>query len=203
MKVRALTLCLAMMGFGTAHAASVSYFLDQSNVLPDGVNYLKVTIDDEGLAGAINFSVDALDAAFNPSSNFGIQAFAFNGGTLLDLDGDITLPIGWKLKGEKNVSEFGEFDNVLKGKGNKRKDPLSFSVMVDGDDISTYTTPNEDGFLFAARVAGFTSEGRYCAPTSGWFAGGNPAPVPVPAAMWLMGSGLLGLVGVARRRNKT
>jgi hypothetical protein len=26
------------------------------------------------------------------------------------------------------------------------------------------------------------------------------APVPVPAAVWLFGSGLLGLIGVARRR---
>ncbi|BAZ94969.1 hypothetical protein TspCOW1_32210 [Thiohalobacter sp. COW1] len=29
---------------------------------------------------------------------------------------------------------------------------------------------------------------------------GTTAPVPVPAAVWLFGSGLLGLVGVARRR---
>ena len=28
-------------------------------------------------------------------------------------------------------------------------------------------------------------------------------PVPVPAAVWLFGSGLLGLIGVARRRNAT
>ena len=29
-----------------------------------------------------------------------------------------------------------------------------------------------------------------------------PEPIPVPAAVWLMGSGLLGLVGVGRRRRK-
>jgi hypothetical protein len=29
-----------------------------------------------------------------------------------------------------------------------------------------------------------------------------PVPVPVPAAMWLFGSGLLGLFGVAKRRNR-
>ena len=31
---------------------------------------------------------------------------------------------------------------------------------------------------------------------------GTYAVVPVPAATWLMGSGLIGLVGVARRRRK-
>ena len=32
---------------------------------------------------------------------------------------------------------------------------------------------------------------------------GNLSQVPVPAAVWLMGSGLVGLVGVARRRRKS
>jgi hypothetical protein len=32
--------------------------------------------------------------------------------------------------------------------------------------------------------------------------GGGPAPIPVPAAAWLFGSGLMGMVGVARRRRR-
>ena len=35
---------------------------------------------------------------------------------------------------------------------------------------------------------------------SGQFAAYSPAPVPIPAAAWLLGSGLIGLVGIARKR---
>jgi hypothetical protein len=31
----------------------------------------------------------------------------------------------------------------------------------------------------------------------------NPAPVPLPAAAWLLGSGLIGLAGIGRRRRGT
>lgn len=41
---------------------------------------------------------------------------------------------------------------------------------------------------------------RWIALSEVTFDGTASAPVPVPAAMWLLGSGLLGLVGVARRK---
>jgi len=31
----------------------------------------------------------------------------------------------------------------------------------------------------------------------------STAPVPVPAAIWLMGSGLMGLFGFSRKKSKT
>jgi len=44
--------------------------------------------------------------------------------------------------------------------------------------------------------------GPFDGNTGSWFLQGSvqPSAIPVPAAAWLMGSGLLGLVGVARRR---
>ena len=53
------------------------------------------------------------------------------------------------------------------------------------------------GEFFAAHIAGFdeTTNGV----TSAQFAG-STSVVPVPAALWLFGSGLLGLVAVSRRK---
>lgn len=39
--------------------------------------------------------------------------------------------------------------------------------------------------------------------TAGTLTYANPAAVPVPAAVWLLGSGLIGLVGVARRKKES
>ncbi len=49
----------AMAAATSTHAASVSYVLNQSNTLADGVPYLQVTIAD-GANGAIDFTVQVL-----------------------------------------------------------------------------------------------------------------------------------------------
>jgi hypothetical protein len=195
----ALAMGITMVGM--TQAASVSYFLDQVNdpALADGVNYLMVTVDDEGAAGAINFTVEAL-GVLGEDSNFGIQTFGFNGDALGS--SNLTLPGGWTFSNDQNISVFGNFTNYLQGTGDSRQDPLAFSIVgVDGDVISDYLSEGAGGMLFATHLAGFTEVNGI---TSAHFAGNTdglvpPSAVPLPAAVWLLGSGLVGL-GVTGRR---
>jgi len=199
-----------------AQAASVSYFLDQSNRLADGTDYLKVTIDDNGAPGAINFTLQTLAPLSGQAcDNFGILKFGFNGSEL-DKNNITGLPDGWKLKNDKKMDGFGKFENVLVGKKWTSQDPLTFSIVgIDGDSIFSYATSHDgsDGLFFSAFVGGIESnkhgkwhdkwrddDGCRRCTKGAYFGGGEPAPVPVPQAVWLFGSGLLGLIGVARRK---
>lgn len=203
---------LWLFAAGAAQAASVSYYLDQSSRLPDGTNYLKVTVDDEGAPGAINFHVQALDPVTGLAcDNSGFLKFAFNGDDL-GKSNILGLPDGWKLKHDKKMGEFGKYENVLVGKKWNAQDPLSFSIVgVGGDSIYSYATSHDadDGLFFATFFRGLEKNkhgqwhGDYChrCTKGAYFSGsGDVAPVPVPGAVWLFGSGLAGLIGLASRR---
>lgn len=200
-----------------ANAASVTYLLDQSNIapLPDGNSYLTVTIDDEGGIGAagdsiITFTVQTVSGAFTPIPGaFGIQSFGF-----ADIGGFITgdspssqwiLPTGWSGNlppPQNNEDGFGRFDlSVSTAGAADRQDPLVFSLDVLGDSIANYVelstnSTGEGNVFFAAHVAGFETSDPLV--TSGFF--GGSTPVPLPAAAWLFGSGLVGVFGIGRRR---
>ena len=191
-----------------ADAASVSYLLDQSNVLPNGVDYLQVTIDDQGAPGNINFTVTPL-SSLQAGSHFGIQKFAFNGAGLSRANILFTgaSSSGWSVSKNKNVSEFGSFGTLLAGKGQHRADPLTFSITgIAGDSIDSYTVLSTGGnsVLLSAHVAGLGN--RHL--RSGYFGGSTnmvtpSSVVPLPAAASLFGTGLIGLLGVAMRKSKT
>lgn len=166
LKTATLTgLCASLMLSASAQAASLSFYLDQSNVLADGSNYLRVDVAD-GADGAIDFTVQVLGPLTGiAAKNFGIQSFAFNvvpGGDAeaMDITG---LPKGWKAVNDRRMDGFGRFDIKLRGKGNARLETLTFSITgIDGDRpedyaiLSTGKSPQGHEF-FAARVAGFES----------------------------------------------
>lgn len=200
---------LALAAASQVQAASVSYYLDQSNDLPDGINYAQVTISDSTTTvGDIDFSVAVLSSAFTVTDpvtqNFGMQNFSFNynnslavsTGNIVNID-----PSTWTISQDANAGGgFGKFDFQLSGLGSSRTELLSFSINgVSGDTVNDYalgyTGNPSSGEFFAAHIAGFDETNGV---TSAQFAGSTP--VPVPAAIWLFGSGLLGLIGVVRRR---
>lgn len=191
-------------------AASVSYYLDQSNentLLPDGTNYLKVTISDVG--NDVAFLVETLPPlSGNAGINYGIQGFGFNTSQTLTSVNFIGMPSGWNVNLGMNLDGFGNFNFVERGTGNTRVDPLAFSITgITGDSPMSYVllstgTAGQGNVFFAAHVAGFNDVDPGTGVITSAYFGGSTL-VPLPTAIWLFSGGLLGLGALARRHKQT
>lgn len=210
---------------GTSQAASISYFLDQSDKLADGTNYLEVTISD-GADGAIDFTVTALQPLLDlaAETGFGITKFAFN--VLPDIkvqrkNVDFTsLPSGWVYGQQQDMDGFGRYDRRLRVTSSKTPltPSISFSIVgIDFDTIASYVelarNSTEGPSFFSARVAGLnlgcadtlsrTTKSSVCKPTDAFFGGVQQTVVPAPPAIWLLGTAVAGLAARRLRNRKS
>jgi hypothetical protein len=208
---------LAALLAAVAPAQAASYYLDRSNILDDGVNYLQVTITD-GADGAIDFTVTPLQALLDLAGDkFEIRRFTFDIISDFEIGEDnvVGLPDQWKARGTRRMDGFGRFELSVNGTGPNHVTSLAFSIVgIDGDTPETYIElsrdPAREGTaLFAARVRG-VFDGRPCEDkhencrarpiNNAVIAGGSE--VPLPATAWMLLTGLAGAAIRARRRSK-
>ena len=101
--------------------------------------------------------------------------------------------------GNTGFDIYGDISNVLDAGDNT----LNFYMAADGD---LQSGDSWDQFFFGQGILSsqlFVVLGDASGTTTLYGSGGQPvSAVPLPAAAWLMMSGLAGLVGVARRRSK-
>ena len=200
--------------------------LDPNTEAPDGTGpYLTALFDDNDTAGSVTLTLTV-------ASDVGaaeVTGVYLNVDDLIDVenltitqaggDGPTPLSIGQSTNNFEAAND-GLFDILIElpppgadrfGAGETLVFDIALAGLVAGD-FNYLSAPDplevdpSGPFLGAAKFAStgecvvVNEECTYL--NSDWVAPENFQPVPVPAAVWLFGSGLIGLVGIARRRRK-
>ena len=125
-----------------------------------------------------------------------------------------TNPIGYQ-SGEAHVAPTADISNCVGNACTLSVDLSSWEVMWNGSAFEQGPRPLNSGpFVFAvgsydlataAYSLSWTSQingGPFNGVPGYWYLSGTVVPTPLPAAAWLLGSGLIGLLGISRRKSR-
>ncbi len=194
--------CMALFVASAPLASATSFTLSTTNltgvtnvgtvvVTDTGLNQVTVTIT---MNAGYSLKLQGGDIAFNGPS--GLVAGSVGG--LTGFSGGNTYS-GLSFKGfktDQNISQFGTFAfdyTNIKGSPNGvvSVDSLTFTLTASGLNASQFT---------GVVVHFCTASGTNCGPQTGFASGTPGAEVPEPGTITLLGSGLIGLAGLVRRR---
>ena len=213
-KILVLLSVLALSSFWVAPAAAGTLTFEFDTPLPTKVNpdggapWLIAVFDDQDTAGSVYLTLTAnlINDNFIGSVYINLDPAIDPGDLSASVFGPATAPTptysmgtnAYKADGDGYFDFLFSFptDDANRFEGTET---ITFLLEADGLLASFFAFYSEEGggegsWLAAAHIQAISTD-----PGSTWV--GGTVPVPIPGAVWLLGSGLLGLVGLKRKFN--